>query len=323
MIARDYLWVHGASLLIPEFLMDPLSPHGPFLILAYPYHRLLTLSDPRDLLDGDMAPPGSSLVWDLSKRLRRRDIPVVASRPAGMALQVILPPAANLHEDMPILDVVELCRPQSILPYHPRLDVEELTALLGSPPDDLPAALTDYLQWRGLRIDRDTRQLIRRTVELSTDLKTIAGLARSLFVSRRALGRRFMSRGLPVPSHWLQFSRLLRASLVLQESRDSLFSIACRLGYPDSFSLSNQMVRLVGVRPSLVRERLGWEWIVERWLRSESRAGTLGFPLSRSAAMDRFRPESPSFGLPRLGVPSRPAPARGDSGRLPLQAGSP
>ena len=300
--------------------MDPLSPHGPFMILAAPYQHFLTLSDPAGLMDGDMAPPGSALVWDLSKRMRRRDIAVVASRPAGMTLQIILPPADAVEEDTPILDVMELCRPQAILPFHPRPSVEELARLLRGGPEDLPAALTDYLQWRGIRIDRETRQLIRRTVELSADLKTISGLSRSLFVSRRALGRRFMSRGLPVPSHWLQFSRLLRAAIHLQESDENLFTIACRLGYPDSFSLSNQMMRLTGVRPSLVRERLGWEWIVERWLRTESRAGTLAFPLTRTASLDRFRPEAPSFGLPRRGVPKRPAPQGTRRVPVPLRA---
>jgi hypothetical protein len=33
--------------------------------------------------------------------------------------------------------------------------------------------------------------------------------------------------------------------------------------------MSNQMKRLIGHRPSEVRELLGWEWLVEAWLKQE------------------------------------------------------
>ena len=113
---------------------------------------------------------------------------------------------------------------------------------------------------------------------MAGELRTIGGLARALYVSRRALGRRFMARGLPVPSHWLQFGRLLRVAVQLQNSSDSLFAIATASGYADGFALSNQMYRLTGVRPSSVRERLGWEWFVEAWLEMEVAEGGLALP---------------------------------------------
>jgi hypothetical protein len=37
--------------------------------------------------------------------------------------------------------------------------------------------------------------------------------------------------------------------------------------------MSNQMKRMIGYRPTEVREHLGWEWIVEAWLRREATAG--------------------------------------------------
>jgi hypothetical protein len=49
--------------------------------------------------------------------------------------------------------------------------------------------------------------------------------------------------------------------------------IALRASYPDGFTMSNQMKRLLGVRPSDVRERLGWEWVVESWIRGEIERG--------------------------------------------------
>ena len=127
----------------------------------------------------------------------------------------------------------------------------------------------------------ETRRLVRRTLDLSAELRTVSGLARSLYISRRALGRRFMSRGLPVPSHWLHFGRILRASLHLQTEGTTLSSIAFDLGYPDGFSLSNQMYRLTGLRPSFMRECFGWEWIVEAWLYQEAQEQNLSAELSR------------------------------------------
>jgi AraC-like DNA-binding protein len=149
----------------------------------------------------------------------------------------------------------------------------DLEALLRRQPDDLAAEVMEYLVWRGIILDHETRHIVRRTVELSDDLRTVSALSRSLYLSRRALGRRFLDRGIPVPSHWLHFGRILRACVLLQSQKSSLFDVACDLGYPDGFALSNQMSRLMGVRPSVAKEYLGWEWLVESWLRREASTG--------------------------------------------------
>jgi len=130
-------------------------------------------------------------------------------------------------------------------------------------------------------VDPDTRRLLRKTLELSGELRTVSGLARSLYMSRRALGRRFTTRGLPVPSHWLHFGRVLRAAVRLQNPGSTLYAVACELGYPDGFSLSNQMHRLTRLRPSIMKECFGWEWIVEAWLRQEAEEGSLSPDLQK------------------------------------------
>jgi AraC-like DNA-binding protein len=129
------------------------------------------------------------------------------------------------------------------------------------------------MAWRGVSLDPDTRHIVRRTLELSCELRTVSALSRSLYLSRRALGRRFLDRGIPVPSHWLHFGRVLRACLKLQAATSNLFDVACDLGYPDGFALSNQMHRLLGIRPSVARDHLGWEWVLEAWLRREAETG--------------------------------------------------
>jgi AraC-like DNA-binding protein len=205
-----------------------------------------------------------------------------------MSLLVILPPGLEvaLHRDVRM--AVETARPHGILPFHVDPDPNDLAQVLRRPPADLASEVTDYLSWRGLGVDRDTAHIIRRIVDLSSELRSVSAMSRSLYLSRRALGRRFMSRGLPVPSHWLQVARLLRVASKLQNSEATVASIAVDLGYPDGFSVSNQMERLVGHRPSEIRERLGWEWVLEAWLKREAEQGALTPTLRRGS---RARPE--------------------------------
>jgi AraC-like DNA-binding protein len=189
-----------------------------------------------------------------------------------------------------ILTLMESCRPHSILPYMAELKPSELVAYLRRFPSDLPLEVADYLAWRGVTVDTDTRRLLSRTLELSGELRTVSGLARSLYMSRRALGRRFTTRGLPVPSHWLHFGRILRASVRLQNPGLTLYAVACELGYPDGFALSNQMHRLTRLRPSIMRGCFGWEWIVEAWLRQEAEEGSLSPELRRRLFPQQDRP---------------------------------
>ena len=218
---------------------------------------------------------GSALVWFLEEEEPGTTLEIASRRPAGVVLILILPPASSLTRGMDLMGIISQSKPSAIVPYHEDVEPEDIAALVRRPPPHLAVELTDYLAWRGIRVDRETRRVIRRTVTLSEQVSTVASLSRATYLSRRALGRRFVSRGLPVPSHWLQFSRILRAVVRLQNCSDSLHTVACGLGYPDGFALSNQMKRLTGIRPSIARACLGWEWLVECWLQMERSKGAL------------------------------------------------
>lgn len=253
---------------------------APLSILRPPYQRILPLIDgiptPKASEEG---PRGAALVWALGKGDLRHSLRVACGRPGGMALLVVLPPADSIDSVNQLLRATECARPHSILPYHPHANPQELATLLSRMPKDLPLEFTDYFAWRGIEVDLETRRLLRKTIELSAELRTVSGLARAVYMSRRALGRRFRSRGLPVPSHVLHFARVLRGALMLQATDKSLSEVASQLDYPDGFALSNQMNRLTGLRPSTVRRNLGWEWVVEAWLRTEKADGRLDFTL--------------------------------------------
>ena len=248
---------------------------GALSLFAPPYRWLESVTDPKVLSARLRTNPGAAVLWSLEEGDWGSTFDLIRRRPGGVALIVVLPRAEQVAQDREVLRVVELCRPHSILPHHPEPNADDLRSLLCRAPDDLAIEVTDYLAWRGIVVDGDTRRLIRRTIDLSGEIRSVTALSRSLYLSRRALGRRFLARGLPVPSHWLHFGRVLRATLRLQATDDTLFSVACDLGYPDGFALSNQMHRLTGIRPKVARERLGWEWVMESWLRREAEAGAL------------------------------------------------
>jgi AraC-like DNA-binding protein len=244
-------------------------------LLTYPYRTLEPLGDRGEELRQRGREAGAALVWTMSRGRRPATVEAVSERPGGLAMLMILPPGPDQALDPSVIATVDRTRPLGILPFHPHPDPGTLAQVLRRPPLDLGADVTEYLAWRGLGVDKDTAHVIRRIVDLSAELRSIGAVSRSLYLSRRALGRRFMNRGLPVPSHWLQAARLLRVATRLQNTDATVSSIAVDLGYPDGFAVSNQMERLFGRRPSEVRERLGWEWLLEAWLRREAEMGGL------------------------------------------------
>ena len=196
---------------------------GALSLFAPPYRWLESVTDPTTFCGRLRSNPGAAALWSLEAGDWGSTFELVRRRPGGVALIVVLPRAEDAAEDREALRVVELCRPHSILPHHPEPNTDDLRSLLRRSPDDLAIEVTDYLAWRGIVVDGDTRRLIRRMIDLSGEIRSVTALSRSLYLSRRALGRRFLARGLPVPSHWLHFGRVLRATLRLQSTDDTLF----------------------------------------------------------------------------------------------------
>lgn len=241
--------------------------------LLGPPYRQLTMVDPDHLL----RPSGGGWVvtWHLGSPEWHRGAGMVANRAAGVSLAIILPDRDDRLSVLRVLRAIEQSRPQAVLPYYEAPTARDITSVIRREPTCLATSVADFLEWRGFSLDPVTRSIIQRTVRLSSEVQTVASLARSLYMSRRALGRRLLKSGLPVPSHWLHISRVLRATIKLQNLDTSLFSIASSLGYSDGFSLSNQMRRLCGIRPRDARERLGWEWVFETWLAKEAAIGNI------------------------------------------------
>jgi AraC-like DNA-binding protein len=284
-------------------------PFAPLGLLLHPYLEIRPLTGGKAQLWKEGRDPGALLLWRLQGGPRSQDIPVVTRRPGGLALTVILPYRDAMGPEGMLTRLLGEVRPQSILPHYEDPDPGELAQVLRRPPFNLGVECTEYIRWRGIGLDRESAQLIRRIIDLSAELRSVTALSRALYMSRRALGRKFMRQGLPVPSHWLHFGRLLRAAIRMQTSGENMLSVAYELGYPDGFSLSNQMQRLMGIRPSDARERLGWEWIMEAWLKREADSGGLA-PEATVTVLEGSRPSGRGLADPpsltRSGFPGSP-----------------
>lgn len=247
-------------------------PRGAVLLLGPPYDQFTAV---------DLANPvhpgagGWIVAWHLGHDDWAAATDFVVNRPAGVSLAAILPEHRERPSFIPLLRVIGQSRPQAVLPFHDTPRPREIANAIRRPPVNLASSVVEYMEWRSFSMDPVTRDVVRRTLELSARIRTVSELARNLYTSRRALGRRFLTRKLPVPSHWLHIARILRATIKLQNSDATLFNVASSLGYPDGFSLSNQMHRLCGLRPQEVRNLAGWEWVFETWIQMEAEKGNV------------------------------------------------
>ncbi len=243
------------------------ASHGLHLFQP-PYQSLRPIS--REWLPGPEIPHGEAVVWCMKgTNDSLEECAALVKRRHGVPLITILPPPAELAGAAPCLRRLNELRPKGVLPY---VDIDVIGALrsvLYAPPVRVGQSMAGYLTGRGLINDDTVRGYVCRIFDNAPQVRSVSRLSSMLCMSRRTLGRHFAAAGLPVPSHWLQFARLLHAVFQLQRKGRSVFQVACKLGYPDGFTMSNQMKRVLGLRPSEVRGVLGWEWIVERWLRRE------------------------------------------------------
>ena len=72
--------------------------------------------------------------------------------------------------------------------------------------------------------------------------------------------------GLPSPRSWQKIARALCAGIFIQKHPLKPLSVVARvLGYSDQASLSNQFTACFQLRPSRIRDTLGWEGLLNRW----------------------------------------------------------
>lgn len=145
-------------------------------------------------------------------------------------------------------------------------------------PPDLAADVIEWLDHRRVLLTARVSLLIREMFRRAPPPRTVGDLLDSVGQHARTVRSWFREAGLPPPHDWLATASALRAALRLQREEEPLLEVALRSGYSDHSALSRQMYRLFGARPGEVRETVGWEWLMERWLRRE------GFPARPDAS---------------------------------------
>ena len=255
-------------------LLTPSQTQSRLALFAPPYEDFLPIDLSWTPLT--LPPRGLALVWWLTDaEEQEEEFQWLYDRPHGLPLFVILPPPHQIARAIPLLGFLTALEPKAILPAGRVAAPFRLRQLLAAPPRHLAKEVTDYLVGRHLLRRDDVRREVKRIFDLAPEVTSISKLARRLSTSRRTLGRHFEAAGLPVPSHWLQFARLMYIAVRLQNDPSAVFRIASHAGYPDGFTMSNQMKRLLDCRPTEIREALGWEWIVEAWIRQETLLGEI------------------------------------------------
>lgn len=72
---------------------------------------------------------------------------------------------------------------------------------------------------------------------------------------------------LPSPVEWLRMSKALQVMAVLwADSSKSIEAAALEGGFHDGATFSRSLYRLTGCRPGYARSRVGWEWLLCRFL---------------------------------------------------------
>jgi AraC-like DNA-binding protein len=241
--------------------------------------RLAILAPPYEVLnpiDTKWEPPpgtnGVAIVWHVtSHAIISGEFEWIRNRPRGIACALVLPPAIEIPRIASFLSRLSDLEPNAVLPSGRLVTPRGLKTALSGGSQNLPRAVSAYLTRHRIVTSTQVRSEVFRIFQLAPNTATVSRLCRQMFLSRRTLGRHFGHHRLPVPSHWLQFARLLHVLMRSQTERVALFRLAVAAGYPDGFTFSNQVKRLTGVRPTEARALIGFEWLIEAWLAREAR----------------------------------------------------
>ncbi len=135
-------------------------------------------------------------------------------------------------------------------------------------PTSLPDDVEHWVTARVSGLPPAVTRLVGETVRLSPSFGQVGPLLGSLGHAERTVRTWFRRAGVPGPGKWLAAAHAVRAALRMQaEDAAPLLALAVDCGYSDHSSLSRQCLRLFGIRPGAIRRTLGWEWLLDRWLR--------------------------------------------------------
>ena len=138
---------------------------------------------------------------------------------------------------------------------------ERLASLLGPDlhaPTWVDRALADLARAAGARLPVPLRTMGRRVMEFPVHYADLHGLSESTGMSRGALKARFRRRGLPSPSHYVRWFRVLAAAQILSDRSVTTLEAAHRLGFTTGGNFCRTVKSVTGCTSSEIRSVLGW-----------------------------------------------------------------
>ncbi|MEX2571138.1 MAG: helix-turn-helix domain-containing protein [Gemmatimonadota bacterium] len=254
----------------PTAPSERLSPVYPVLHLRPPYTPSSTSVMVREI-DVTKIVPGSVLALHVSSR--NVDWQTCSETVRGIrhrlpAVPVVLSLAPDITDGLFIAGQAARASVRAVVAGNAPLGESLRRPLTSS--TNLGREVVDWLPLFGLRLSPTLNHLICEIFTEAPRFSEIGPLLKSLGAAESSTRFRFRKKGLPAPSRWLQAARALHAALRIQlEPEKSILTHACALGYADHSALCHQMKRVFRTTPAAVRETLGWEWLLERWMRAE------------------------------------------------------
>jgi AraC-like DNA-binding protein len=111
----------------------------------------------------------------------------------------------------------------------------------------------------------------------TNDAAALERLARNAGLTQRGLRARCARARRFPPVQWRRGTRLVGHAVALQRHGGVPFTrLASEFGYTDLPSMDRAFRHHLGVTPSFVRERLGWQWLVWKWLTKQRELAGFG-----------------------------------------------
>jgi AraC-like DNA-binding protein len=137
----------------------------------------------------------------------------------------------------------------------------QLRALLAreaTSPTRVDRALADLSRAAGTRLPAPLRSVARRVMEFPVHYVDLHGLAEVSRSSRGALKARFRRRGLPSPSLYVRWFRVMAAAHMLSDRDVTTIEAAHRLGFTTGGNLCRTITSVTGLTSSELRSVQGW-----------------------------------------------------------------
>ena len=244
----------------------------PVSLLSPPYERCCAnVVSPAQLSRASLA-PGTVLALhlrcpDSDLKLLPRWIPAVRAAHPNAAVILCLDDTSSSRM-LRVARAAGSLRVRAVVPRD-----EPVAAILRralTEPDDLPGDIVEWLRLRNVPVGPVLGHVIQQMFALAHEYAEVTDLLRTIGEPETSARFRFRKKGLPSPRRWLQAARALQIAMRLQaEPRTSLMEVALELGYSDHSAISQAIMRTFRLRPGKLRETLGWEWLLDRWLEAE------------------------------------------------------